>query len=227
MDRAEQVEEAARLIWHSRPVSYYALRGHEHHASTTETAHAMALLYALTRIDLTGRGGHKGLFTPLADSIPSEAQSSFPRRYSRVIAAIQEAAMLRDDGGNGGGRPSSPRNVLGDRLDICSMEPKTGFFRDGCCNTNGEDVGSHTVCVVITAEFLEFSNSRGNDLSTPLPQFGFPGLRPGDRWCLCAPRWREALDAGCAPHVVLRATHEGALDHCSLANLKRFALDLA
>ena len=97
MDRAEQVEEAARLIWHSRPVSYYALRGHEHHASTTETAHAMALLYALTRIDLTGRGGHKGLFTPLADSIPSEAQSSFPRRYSRVIAAIQEAAMLQDD----------------------------------------------------------------------------------------------------------------------------------
>ena len=107
--------------------------------------------------------------------------------------------MLRDDGGNGGGRPSSPRNVLGDRLDICSMEPKTGFFGDGCCNTNGEDVGSHTVCVVITAEFLEFSNSRGNDLSTPLPQFGFPGCRPGDRWCLCAPRWRQALDAGCAP----------------------------
>ena len=121
--------------------------------------------------------------------------------------------MLRDDSGNGGGRPSSPRNVLGDRLDVCSMEPKTGFFRDGCCNTNGEDVGSHTVCVVMTAEFLEFSNSRGNDLSTPMPQFGFSGLRPRDRWCLCAPRWREALEAGCAPRVVLRATHEGALDH--------------
>ena len=114
--------------------------------------------------------------------------------------------MLRDDSGNGGGRPSSPRNVLGDRLDVCSMEPQTGFFRDGCCNTNREDIGSHTVCAVMTAEFLEFSKSRGNDLSTPMPQFGFPGLRPGDRWCLYAPRWREALEAGCAPRVVLRET---------------------
>ena len=112
--------------------------------------------------------------------------------------------MLRDDSGNGGRRPSSPRNVLGDRLDVCSMEPKTGFFRDGCCNTNGEDVGSHTVCAVMTAEFLEFSKSRGNDLSTPMPQFGFPGLRPGDRWCLCAPRWLEAFEAGYPPRVVLR-----------------------
>ena len=173
--------------------------------------------------------GHKGLFMPLADSIPSEAQSSFPRnmRVFAEIAAIQESAMLRDDSGNGGGGPSSPRNVLGDRLDVCSTEPKTGFFRDGCCNTNGEDVGSHTVCAVMTAAFLEFSQSCGNDLSTPMPQFGFPGLRPGDRWCLCAPRWREALEAGCAPRVVLRATHEGALEHCSLADLKRFALDLA
>ena len=124
--------------------------------------------------------------------------------------------MLRDDSGNGGGRPSAPRNVLGDRLDVCSMMPKTGFFRDGCCNTNPEDLGSHAVCAVMTAAFLEFSKSSGNDLSTPMPQFGFPGLRPGDRWCLCAPRWREALEAGCAPRVVLRATHEGALDYCSL-----------
>src|SRR5271165_700756 len=173
--------------------------------------------------------GHKGLFIPLADSIVSKAQSHSPPRV-RVfagIAAIQESAMLRDDSGNGGGRPSSPRNVLGDRLDVCSMEPKTGFFRDGCCNTNGGDVGSHTVCAVMTAEFLEFSKFRGNDLSTPMPQFGFPGLRPGDRWCLCAPRWLEALEAGYAPRVVLRASHEGALDHCSLADLKRFALDLA
>ena len=107
--------------------------------------------------------------------------------------------MLRDDSGNGGGRPSAPRNVLGDRLEVCSAEPKTGFFRDGCCNTNPEDVGSHTVCAVMTAEFLAFSKSCGNDLSTPVPQFGFPGLRPGDRWCLCAPRWREALEEGCAP----------------------------
>ena len=143
------------------------------------------------------------------------------------MAAIQESAMLRDDSGNGGGRRSAPLNVLGDRLDVCSMTPKTGFLRDGCCNTGPEDVGSHTVCVVMTAAFLEFSKSRGNDLSTPMPQFGFPGLRPGDRWCLCAPRWHEALEAGYAPRVVLRATHERALDYCSLADLKRFALDLA
>jgi uncharacterized protein (DUF2237 family) len=143
------------------------------------------------------------------------------------MAAIQESAMLRDDSGNGGGRPSAPRNVLGDRLDVCSMKPKTGFFRDGCCNTSREDVGSHTVCVVMTAAFLEFSKSCGNDLSMPMPQFGFPGLRPGDRWCLCAPRWREALEVGCAPRVVLRATHEGALDYCSLPDLKRLAVDLA
>ena len=101
--------------------------------------------------------------------------------------------------------PSAPRNVLGGRLDVCSMEPKTGFFRDGCCNTSREDGGSHTVCAVMTAAFLEFSKSCGNDLSTPMLQFGFPGLRPGDRWCLCAPRWREALEADRAPRVVLRA----------------------
>jgi uncharacterized protein len=96
--------------------------------------------------------------------------------------------MLKDASGNGGGRSSGPRNVLGDRLDVCSMKPKTGFLRDGCCNTGPEDVGSHTVCAVMTAAFLEFSKSRGNDLSTPIPQFGFPGLRLGDRWCVCAPR---------------------------------------
>ena len=118
-------------------------------------------------------------------------------------------------------------NVLGGRLELCSAEPRSGFFRDGCCNTSREDVGSHTVCAVMTAEFLEFSNSRANDLSTPMPQFGFPGLRPGDRWCLCAPRWQEAFEANQAPRVVLRATHEGALAHCSLADLKRFAMDLA
>ncbi len=142
--------------------------------------------------------GHKGLFMPLADSIPWEAQSSFAWRM-RVfagIAAIQELAMLRDDSGNGGGRPSSPRNVLGGRLDVCSMEPKTGFFRDGCCNTNGEDIGSHTVCTVMTAEFLEFSNSRGNDLSTPMPQFGFPASGPATAGACVRPagakHWRRA-----------------------------------
>ena len=95
--------------------------------------------------------------------------------------------MLRDDSGSGGGRPSAPRNVLGDRLDVCSTDPKTGFFRDGCCNTNGEDVGSHTICAVITAAFLEFSQSCGNDLTTPMPQFGFPGLKPG----VCTPLARS------------------------------------
>jgi len=135
--------------------------------------------------------------------------------------------MLRDDRGNGEGRPSAARNVLGDRLELCSMNPMTGFFRNGCCDTSREDVGSHTVCVVITAAFLEFSRSRGNDLSTPRPEFGFPGLRPDDRWCLCAPRWQEAMEAGQAPRVVLRATHESALSSCALADLKRFAVDLA
>jgi uncharacterized protein (DUF2237 family) len=119
------------------------------------------------------------------------------------------------------------RNVLGEPVEICSLNPMTGFFRDGCCNTSPEDVGSHTVCAVMTAEFLEFSNSHGNNLSTPMPEFGFPGLKPGDRWCLCAPRWQEALEAKRAPRVVLRATHEGALSYCSLADLKRFAVDLA
>jgi len=103
----------------------------------------------------------------------------------------------------------------------------TGFYRDGCCNTGRDDIGSHTVCVVMTSAFLEFSKSRGNDLSTPLPELGFPGLKPGDRWCLCADRWQEALDAGQAPRVVLRATHEDALVHCSLRDLKRFSVDLA
>lgn len=136
--------------------------------------------------------------------------------------------MLRDDRDSGGGpHRRTSRNVLGEPLQLCSIRPMTGFYRDGCCDTGPEDNGSHTVCVVVTAEFLDFSASRGNDLSTPLPEFGFPGLKPGDRWCLCAPRWQEAFQANRAPRVVLRATHEGALTHCSLADLKRFAVDLA
>src|ERR1700733_10825907 len=134
--------------------------------------------------------------------------------------------MLRDDGNNGGPRRVSGRNVLGEPLEICSFKPMTGFYRDGCCNTGREDTGSHTVCVIMTSTFLDFSKSRGNDLSTPVPEFGFPGLKPGDRWCLCAARWQEALQAGRAPRVVLRATHEGALSFCSLADLKRLAVDL-
>ena len=119
------------------------------------------------------------------------------------------------------------RNVLGEKLQTCSDRPKTGFFRDGCCNTGPEDVGVHTVCVVLTAEFLEYSKAQGNDLSTPMPEFGFPGLQPGDRWCLCAPRWREALDAGRAPQVVLGATHEASLEFASLADYKKYAIDLS
>ncbi|WP_425906669.1 DUF2237 family protein [Nitrobacter sp. TKz-YC02] len=136
--------------------------------------------------------------------------------------------MLRDDPDSGGGpNHRTSRNVLGEPLQLCSIKPMTGFYRDGCCDTGSEDIGNHTVCVVVTAAFLDFSVSRGNDLSTPLPEFSFPGLKPGDRWCLCAPRWQEAFQANQAPRVVLRATHEGALIHCSLADLKRFAMDLA
>jgi uncharacterized protein len=125
----------------------------------------------------------------------------------------------------GFGRPS--RNVFGGPLEPCSMSPLTGFFRNGCCDTSAEDLGSHTVCVVVTDAFLAFSRSRGNDLSTPIPGFGFPGLKEGDRWCLCAPRWQEAFEAGQAPRVVLRATHEAALEYCALASLKRHAIDLS
>ncbi|HUH85600.1 MAG TPA: DUF2237 domain-containing protein [Stellaceae bacterium] len=133
--------------------------------------------------------------------------------------------MPRDDA-EGGRKRKPSRNVLGEPLEGCSLKPVTGFFRNGCCDTSREDIGSHTVCAVMTAEFLAFSKARGNDLSTPMPEYGFPGLKPGDRWCLCAPRWQEALAAGQAPRVALRATHEGALEHCALADLKRFAVDL-
>jgi hypothetical protein len=117
-------------------------------------------------------------------------------------------------------------NVFGEPVAMCSLAPLTGFFRDGCCHTGPEDVGVHTVCVEVTAEFLEFSKSRGNDLSKPQPEFGFAGLEPGDRWCLCAARWQEALEAGCAPRVVLAATHAATLEVIALTDLKRHALDL-
>jgi uncharacterized protein (DUF2237 family) len=136
--------------------------------------------------------------------------------------------MPRGDNRGGGGNGRAPsRNVLGERLAECSAKPVTGFFRNGCCDTGREDVGSHTVCVVMTADFLAFSRAAGNDLSTPVPEYGFAGLKPGDQWCLCAPRWQEALEAGKAPRVVLKATHEGALHYCRLDDLKRFAVDLA
>lgn len=114
-------------------------------------------------------------------------------------------------------------NVLGGTLQTCSLDPRTGFTRTGCCETGPEDAGSHTVCAEVTAEFLAFSRGRGNDLSTPRPDYGFGGLKPGDRWCLCASRWQEALDGGCAPAVVLGATHQAALRHCRLEDLHAHA----
>ena len=117
------------------------------------------------------------------------------------------------------------RNVLGGELQACSNRPVTGFFRNGCCETSHEDVGMHTVCAVMTADFLAFSAAVGNDLSTPVPEYGVPGLKPGDRWCLCAPRWKEALDAGAAPRVVLDATHEETLAIVPLGVLKDHAVD--
>jgi hypothetical protein len=124
-------------------------------------------------------------------------------------------------------QPSAQRNVFGEPLKTCSERPVTGFYRSGCCHTGPEDLGLHTVCVEVTAEFLAFSKSRGNDLSTPRSEFGFPGLEPGDRWCLCAARWREAFEAGRAPRVVLAATHEATLELVELGDLKRYAIDLA
>ena len=118
-------------------------------------------------------------------------------------------------------------NVFGEALELCGEDPATGFFREGCCNTSGRDAGSHTVCVRMTRDFLDFTRARGNDLSTPRPQFQFPGLRPGDRWCLCAARWLEAHAAGHAPRVILRATHQRALETVPLDVLKPYALDLS
>jgi uncharacterized protein (DUF2237 family) len=119
------------------------------------------------------------------------------------------------------------RNVFGEPLSTCSNNPLTGFFRDGCCNTSEQDFGSHTVCAVMTDEFLAYSKSAGNDLSTPVPAYAFPGLKEGDRWCLCAARWQQAFEAGKAPKIVLSATNERALEFVSLADLKRFAIDLS
>ena len=115
------------------------------------------------------------------------------------------------------------KNVLGEKLQVCSSSPLTGFYRDGCCNTGAEDVGLHTVCTQVTEEFLIFSKARGNDLSTPRPEVGFDGLQPGDCWCLCALRWKEAYEAGAAPTVILEATHEATLKIVPLALLKEYA----
>ena len=127
--------------------------------------------------------------------------------------------MEEPDMADAGGGGSSQRNVLGTTLETCSMTPRTGFYRTGCCDTGPDDVGMHTVCCEVTAEFLVFSKAAGNDLSTPWPDAGFPGLVPGDRWCLCAPRWKEALQAGAAPRVVLTATNEATLQIVTLDEL--------
>jgi len=115
------------------------------------------------------------------------------------------------------------RNVLGGTLETCCTSPMTGFYRDGLCNTGGGDFGAHVVCAQVTQEFLDYTKAQGNDLSTPVPAFNFPGLKPGDRWCLCASRWKEALDDGIAPPVVLEATHASALEYVSLTDLEQHA----
>lgn len=122
---------------------------------------------------------------------------------------------------------SFDKNVLGQELGTCCTSPMTGFYRDGCCRTGPQDLGMHVVCVEVSEEFLEFSKAKGNDLSTPIPDFEFPGLKPGDRWCLCALRWKEAMEKGMAPHVILTSTHESALEVISLEDLKKYAIDLA
>ena len=119
------------------------------------------------------------------------------------------------------------KNVFGGKLETCCTSPMTGFYRDGCCRTGPQDLGLHVICAEVTEEFLQFSKVRGNDLSTPNPEYDFAGLKPGDRWCLCALRWKEALDAGVAPPVILAATHESALKVVSLEELKKHAIDLA
>ena len=118
----------------------------------------------------------------------------------------------------------TPHNVLGGALELCCSAPVTGFYRDGYCKTGPEDNGRHVICAEMTEEFLKYTFSRGNDLMTPRPEYRFPGLRPGDRWCLCALRWREALEAGKAPPVILEATHQKALEYVSIDDLKAYAL---
>ena len=119
---------------------------------------------------------------------------------------------------------SGAKNVLGNDLQTCSLNPRTGFYRDGCCETGPQDHGVHVVCAQMTEQFLNYTRAQGNDLSTPRPEFQFPGLKPGDQWCLCASRWKEAYDDGVAPQVVLEATHENALKHVSLKELKEMAI---
>ena len=123
-------------------------------------------------------------------------------------------------------KPEKQLNVLGTNLEVCGTDPMTGFYRDGCCNTGNDDAGTHTVCVIVTDEFLKFSKSKGNDLSTPIPQYGFAGLKAGDAWCLVALRWEEARMAGAAPRIKITATNIKTLEYVDLASLKEHQIDL-
>jgi uncharacterized protein (DUF2237 family) len=134
---------------------------------------------------------------------------------------------MPDASGTDPGRRNAPKNVFGETLSECCTTPLTGFYRDGSCNTGPEDFGVHTVCARVDADFLAFSKAAGNDLSTPIPQVGFAGLKPGDCWCLCAARWKEAFDAGHAPRIRLAATHEATLDIVPFDTLKKYALDIS
>ena len=142
------------------------------------------------------------------------------RALKKAIARRKTSIMDGEDFGSG-----KQRNVLGGMLIPCSITPMTGFYRDGCCHTGVEDAGSHTVCAVMTDSFLAFSKNIGNDLSTPRPEFGFPGLVEGDNWCLCAARWEQARRSDAAPHVRLAATNQAALSICALEHLTAHALD--
>lgn len=126
---------------------------------------------------------------------------------------------------DGSGGPRAQENVFGEPLAVCGLKPLTGWLRSGCCETDASDLGSHTVCAIMTDDFLAFSKARGNDLVTPRPEFSFPGLRAGDRWCLCAARWQEAFEAGAAAKVVLAATHRRALESVALKDLHAHAID--
>ncbi|KAF6003576.1 hypothetical protein F1559_002883 [Cyanidiococcus yangmingshanensis] len=166
------------------------------------------------------RGRLPAVITPLRGSERGVALQDHVEGSYRGALAFLPVRMTIPNGGLNRGR-----NVLGGPLAPCCHQPRTGFYRDGYCATGPEDIGSHTVCARVTAEFLAFTASRGNDLSTPAPQFNFPGLRPGDKWCLCASRWKEAYDAGVAPPVILEACHENALRFVPLAVLREFSLD--
>lgn len=141
-------------------------------------------------------------------------------RYTRGTKAVTDFHRVK-----GAGLVQRPKNVLGTELATCGTQPMTGFFRDGCCRTGAGDVGLHLVCAEMSDEFLDFSRDAGNDLSTPVPEYGFPGLVSGDRWCLCVERWKEALEAGVAPRVHLEATHISALEFVSLEELREHAAD--